>query len=66
VPWSAHPDSAHETFADGFAGPDKQPDKAEHRPCGLAEGPDGALYITDDQNGRVWKITYHAPAQPAS
>ena len=65
VPWSAHPDSTHETFADGFAGPDKQPDKAEHRPTGLAEGPNGALYITDDQNGRVWKVTYHAPAAPA-
>ena len=65
VPWSAHPDSTHETFADGFAGPDKQPDKAAHRPTGLAEGPDGALYITDDQNGRVWKVTYQAPATPA-
>jgi len=58
VPWSAHPDSVHETFADGFAGPVKQPDKADHRPTGLAQGPDGSLYITDDQNGRVWRVTY--------
>ena len=58
VPWTAHPDSTHETFADGFAGKVKQPDKADHRPTGLAEGPDGSLYITDDQNGRVWKVTY--------
>jgi glucose/arabinose dehydrogenase len=58
VPWSAHPDSTHETFADGFAGKVKQPDRADHRPDGLAEGPDGALYIADDQNGRVWKVTY--------
>jgi glucose/arabinose dehydrogenase len=58
VPWSAQPDSTHETFADGFAGAVKQPDKADHRPTGLAQGSDGALYITDDQHGRVWKVTY--------
>jgi mono/diheme cytochrome c family protein len=29
-----------------------------HRPSGLAVGPDGALYVTDDQIGRIWKITY--------
>jgi len=62
VPWSDHPDSTHETFADGFAGANKQPDKADHRPTGLAQGPDGAMYITDDQNGRVWKVTYKAAA----
>lgn len=49
-----------ETFADGFAGlpPEEiQPDRAQHRPVGLAEGPDGALYITDDVGGRVYRIT---------
>ncbi len=45
-------------FADGFAGPAKEPGKAAHRPSGLAVGPDGSLYVTDDQKGRVWKITY--------
>jgi glucose/arabinose dehydrogenase/mono/diheme cytochrome c family protein len=45
-------------FADGFAGPDKEPGKATHRPSGVAVGPDGSLYVTDDQKGRVWKITY--------
>ncbi len=45
-------------FADGFAGPDKEPGKAHHRPSGLAAAPDGALYVTDDQKGRIWKITY--------
>jgi glucose/arabinose dehydrogenase len=63
VPWSTHPDSAHETFADGFAGQYMQPDKAEHRPVGLAQGPDGSLYITDDQNGRVWRVTYKGGGQ---
>ena len=47
-----------ETFADGFAGGKMQPDAAEHRPVGVAQGPDGSLYVTDDQHGRVWRITY--------
>jgi glucose/arabinose dehydrogenase/cytochrome c5 len=46
-------------FADGFAGPTKQPGSARHRPSGLAVGPDGALYITDDVAGRVWRVTYN-------
>jgi glucose/arabinose dehydrogenase len=48
----------YETFADGFAGGSKQPDAAAHRPVGLAVAPDGALFITDDQGGRVWRVTY--------
>jgi glucose/arabinose dehydrogenase len=45
-------------FADGFAGPIKEPGRALHRPSGLAVGPDGALYISDDQHGRIWRVTY--------
>ena len=45
-------------FADGFAGSNKEPGKAAHRPSGLAVAPDGALFVTDDQNGRVWRVTY--------
>lgn len=47
----------YEIFADGFAGATKQPDRAAHRPAGLAVGPDGALYITDDKGGRIWRVT---------
>ena len=45
-------------FADGFAGAHKDPSRAKHRPSGLAIGPYGALYISDDVGGRVWRITY--------
>ena len=47
-----------ETFADGFAGANRTPAGATHRPMGLAEGPDGALFITDDKGGRIWRVTY--------
>ncbi len=45
-------------FADGFAGAVKEPGRAAHRPSGLAVGPDGALYITDDAHGRIWRVAY--------
>ncbi|MHB8207189.1 PQQ-dependent sugar dehydrogenase [Mucilaginibacter sp.] len=49
-----------EVFADGFAGTDEQKASghAVHRPCGLAQGPDGSLYVTDDNQGTIYKITY--------
>jgi glucose/arabinose dehydrogenase len=52
-------------FADGFAGAFMDPGRAAHRPTGLAVGPDGALYIADDQAGRVWRVTYQG-GDPAS
>jgi len=45
-------------FADGFAGGRKEPGRAAHRPSGLAVGPDGSLYISDDIGGRIWRVTY--------
>ena len=54
------PSGEWEVFADGFAGgPDRVASgSALHRPCGLAEGPDGSLYVSDDTQGTIWKITY--------
>ena len=45
-------------FVDGFAGKYKDPGRATYRPSGLAVGPDGALYVTDDKAGRIWRVTY--------
>ncbi len=49
-----------EVFADGFSGSPEQTasGRAEHRPCGLAQGPDGSIYVTDDAKGSVYKIAY--------
>lgn len=46
---------AYVVFADGFTA-------GGYRPSGLLVGQDGALYIADDVKGRVWRVTYHGPA----
>ncbi|MCW5516489.1 PQQ-dependent sugar dehydrogenase [Muriicola sp. Z0-33] len=49
-----------EVFADGFAvvDPIVSVNDAVYRPMGIAEGPDGSLYISDSVKGKIWKITY--------
>jgi glucose/arabinose dehydrogenase len=55
------PSGNWEVFADNFAGGEQfmSPNAAKHRPCGLAEGPDGSLYVSDDQGGTIYKIVYN-------
>jgi len=53
-----HASSQCEIFADGFAGPVKAPGGALHRPSGVAVGPDGALFVSDDIRGRIYRIVY--------
>jgi glucose/arabinose dehydrogenase len=54
------PSGPYEVFADGFAGDmaDNNPRNARYRPVGLAVGPDGSLYVSDSQKGRIWRIRY--------
>jgi cytochrome c5 len=49
-----------EIFADGFAGVAevRSPRDARYRPCGIALGADGSLYVADSDRGRVWRIFY--------
>jgi len=54
------PAGGYQDFADGFAGETSilSPDTARFRPMGLAQSPDGALYIGDTQHGRIWRVIY--------
>ena len=61
VPYeNGKPTGKWEVFADGFSGKTvvKNPRDAQHRPCGLAEGPDGSLYVSDDVKGTIYRIMY--------
>jgi glucose/arabinose dehydrogenase len=50
---------AFEVFADGFAPNLTSPrPQGNHRPTGLAQGPDGSLFVADDAGGRIYKIVY--------
>jgi glucose/arabinose dehydrogenase len=52
------PSGAYEIFADGFPGTEtiESTGDAQYRPCGLAEGPDGSLYIVDSNEGKTWRV----------
>lgn len=54
------PTGEWEVFADGFTGVDTvvNTSDAVYRPMGLATGPDGSLYISESNKGKIWRIMY--------
>jgi glucose/arabinose dehydrogenase len=59
--FNGKPTGKWEVFANGFSGKSvvKNTRDAQHRPCGLAEGPDGSLYVSDDSKGAIFKISFN-------
>jgi glucose/arabinose dehydrogenase len=52
VPFAkGRPTGEYTTFATEKGGP------TSLRASGVAVGPDGSLYISADQNGKIWKVT---------
>jgi glucose/arabinose dehydrogenase len=49
------PTGEYEDFATGFVISDKE---VWGRPVGLAVGKDGALFLTEDGSGTIWRITH--------
>jgi glucose/arabinose dehydrogenase len=54
------PTGTWEVFADGFANVDPivNVSDALYRPMGLAQGPDGSLFVAETEKGKVWRIMY--------
>jgi glucose/arabinose dehydrogenase len=55
LPWDGAPAGSPEPFVTGFL-PDGAED-ASGRPAGLVVGQDGALYVSDDKAGFIYRIT---------
>ncbi len=60
VPFENGKPGKWEIFANGFAGVEVVTGTrgAQHRPSGLAQGPDGSLYVADDAKGTIYRIVY--------
>ena len=69
VPFDASgmPSGTYEVFASGFPGVDEftNPKDARYRPGGLGFGPDGSMFVSDTEKGRVWRIFYKGDGQAA-
>jgi glucose/arabinose dehydrogenase len=61
-------DGTWEVFADGFAGVDTvvNTNDARYRPMGLAEGPDGSLYISESNKGKIWRVMFRGKKEDFS
>lgn len=49
-----------EVFADGFTQVESiiDTDDAGYRPMGIAMGPDGSLYLSESEKGKIWRVMY--------
>ena len=52
---SGKPTGAYEDFMTGFVISDTQ---VWGRPVGVAVGKDGSLFVTEDGNGTIWRVSY--------
>jgi glucose/arabinose dehydrogenase len=57
---NGRPSGNFEVFAQGFAGKDPlmNPNDAVARADGVAQAPDGSLYIAESQKGKIWRVMY--------
>lgn len=57
---NGQPTGKWEVFADGFAGVEvvANTSDAVYRPMGLSEGPDGSLYISESNKGKIWRVMF--------
>jgi glucose/arabinose dehydrogenase len=57
---SGKPTGEYEDFMTGFVVSDTQ---VWGRPVGVTVGKDGSLFVTEDGNGTIWRITYRGTAR---
>jgi glucose/arabinose dehydrogenase len=57
---SGKPTGEYEDFMTGFVVSDSQ---VWGRPVGVAVARDGSLFVTEDGNGTIWRVSYHGPAR---
>ncbi|MCS3928894.1 glucose/arabinose dehydrogenase [Bradyrhizobium elkanii] len=53
------PTGEYEDFMNGFVISDKQ---VWGRPVGVAVAKDGALFVTEDSNGTIWRVSHQKVA----
>jgi len=69
--WGSDGTISEKDFLTGFLG--ATDDDVIGRPVDVAEGPDGSVYVSDDEAGRVYRVEWlatparsHAPSAPAA
>jgi glucose/arabinose dehydrogenase len=56
---AGNPTGEYEDFMTGFVISDKG---IWGRPAGVAVARDGSLFVSEDGNGTIWRVTYHPAA----